>query len=67
MMIKSHKDGRPLRPIIDGIFNPFYSAWKSFNGILDSFRSKNNFDVKDSLEVKERLVDLERLTEEHVR
>lgn len=32
---------------------------RHFNGILDTFRSRNNFDVKNPLEVKERLGDLE--------
>lgn len=63
-LIKTHKNGAPLRPIIDGRDSPVCSLSKMFCNILNRYRKVNSkYDVESGLDVKKKCKELGQLKE----
>lgn len=64
-LIKTHKEGLPLRPIIDGVSGPVYYLEKFFRISLDKFREANRyFNIKNGIEVKQKCAEIGEIDEE---
>ncbi|XP_071054425.1 uncharacterized protein [Onthophagus taurus] len=57
-LIKIHKQDKPLRPIVNNINGPTYALSKFLNSSLNNLNSMNDYDIKNSLELKEKLKSL---------
>ena len=54
-LVKTHKPGMPLRPIVSSINSPFYNMSKYFGNILEKVVGKTGHTVKNSYEFIEFL------------
>ncbi len=54
---KTHKEGVPLRPIVDFRFSPTYNLASFLSGILKKVSDNHIFAIKNSTEFVERIQD----------
>lgn len=60
-LIKIHKEGYPLRPIVNNIKGPTYKLSKFLKPFLDPLNNDNLYDIPNSFALKDKLASLRNL------
>lgn len=65
-LVKTHKEGMPLRPIVSAIQSPFYNLSKFFGNVLSKIVGKTANTVKNSFEFVEFLKTIDPVPEDYM-